>query len=257
MFKEKNIIGKDDREYTILKDLQLTNAQKQLPESYEPGQVIICHQNIKGVRAGKKMELVGSNANGIEAKDGRGNIVTINYKHSEHMSVYESKTIAIAKGDKIRITNNCKTLDDTHLFNGYTYIIKGFDRQGNIKLSNGSTIAQDLGHFNLGYVSTSPSAQGKTMEKVIISQSSATFKATSMQQFYVSASRGVHAISVYTDNKQELKHAISKSLERMSATELVTKANSHRQDTIRMQQTIHNNIHKINGHGLQDKTRTR
>lgn len=111
---------------------------------------------------------------------------------SEHQkfNVYETRTMQAAKGDRLRITGNGRSNDGKHLFNGTTYNIHGFDKQGNIRLSNGSTISKDFGHIALGYVMTSHSSQGKTADKVIVSQSSSTARAASMEQFYVSVSRG-------------------------------------------------------------------
>ena len=50
-----------------------------------------------------------------------------------------------------------------------------------------------------------------------------SFRASSKQQFYVSVSRGKHAVSIYTDDKTELLQAVSQSAERKSATELLRK----------------------------------
>jgi predicted RNA-binding protein with PIN domain len=44
-----------------------------------------------------------------------------------------------------------------------------------------------------------------------------------MEQFYVSVSRGKQAVSIYTDDKESLKQAVSLSSERKSATELLSK----------------------------------
>ena len=97
----------------------------------------------------------------------------------------------------------------------------GFDRMGNIKLSNGSLISKEYGHFALGYVMTSHSSQGKTVDKVIISQGNESMRASSMEQFYVSVSRGRKSVAIYTDDKQDLLQAVSQSNERKSARELV------------------------------------
>lgn len=121
------------------------------------------------------------------------------------------------------ITGNGKTQDGKHLFNGTTYDINAFDKQGNIKLSNGSTISKDFGTFILGYVATSHSSQGMTADKVIVFQSSDTFRAYSMEQFYVSISRGKQAVAIYTDCKTDLLQAVSQSVKRTSAIELLSK----------------------------------
>jgi ATP-dependent exoDNAse (exonuclease V) alpha subunit len=130
------------------------------------------------------------------------------------------KETALSKGDKLRITGNGKAKDGKHLFNGTTYKVAGFDKEGNVKLSNGSTVSKDYGHFSLGYVLTSHASQGKTVDKVIISQSSMSFRASSKEQFYVSVSRGRQAVSIYTDEKADLLHAVLQSGERKSAREL-------------------------------------
>jgi predicted RNA-binding protein with PIN domain len=70
---------------------------------------------------------------------------------------------------------------------------------------------------------TSHASQGKTTDKIIISQSSLSGKASSIEQFYVSVSRGRQAVSIYTDDKAELIKAVAQSTQRISATELLEK----------------------------------
>ena len=222
--KDNEIIGNDEKEYKVLKNLQFTEAEKQKPENYNQGHIIVFHKNMKGVKEGSRLEVMGHEGNNLLARDNKGLPYDIPVDQAHKFSVYEVKNLEVTKGDKIRITSNGKSNDGKHLFNGTTYNIHGFDKEGNIKLSNGSTISKDYGHFNLGYVSTSHSSQGKTADKVIISQSSATFRASSMEQFYVSVSRGKQSVSIYTDDKENLKQAVSHSVQRTSATELVSKS---------------------------------
>ncbi len=99
--------------------------------------------------------------------------------------------------------------------------MKGFDGEGNIVLDNGWLVARDFGHLAYGYVVTSHSSQGKTVDRVLVGQSSESFPASSREQFYVSASRAKESVTIYTDNKQDLLDAVSRSDERLSATELV------------------------------------
>ena len=157
------------------------------------------------------------------ARDTNGMPLDIPVAQSKNYNVFEVKKIQVTKGDKIRITGKGKTEDGKQLFNGTTYNIHAFDKEGNIKLSNGSTLSKDYRNFTLGYVSTSHSSQGRTEDKVIISQSSATFRASSMEQFYVSVSRGKTDVAIYTDCKTDLLQAVSQSVQRTSATELLAK----------------------------------
>src|SRR2546427_13191068 len=61
---------------------------------------------------------------------------------------------------------------------------------------------------------------------VFIAESAESFRAAGREQFYVSVSRFKQALTIYTDNKQELLRAVSKSSERPSATDLVIKQSS-------------------------------
>ena len=269
--KDKNVLGADDREFKVLKNLQFTEAEKQNPEMYNPGQVLVFHKNMTGVKEGSRLEVMGAKENNLVAKDAEGMRHDIPFAAANKFSVHEAKEIGVTKGDKIRITGNGKSTDGKHLFNGTTYNIQGFDKAGNIKLSNGSVIPKDYGQFNLGYVTTSHSSQGKTADKVIISQSSATFRASSMEQFYVSVSRGKQAVSIYTDDKESLKQAVSHSSQRTTATELnamkqaQTQARAAEKNRVsgfkkgqqKAAEMYLNLTAKIKNNGLQDTIRTR
>lgn len=232
--KDRKLIGEQEHGYTVLKNRQLTETEKLQPEYYHFGDVLVFHRHSKGIRAGKRLEVQEAGENGIVAKDGSGADYTIALSEAGRFTVYEPKPVAVSEGDKLRITANGKCTDGKHLFNGSTYYIEGFDKSGNIQLSNGSSISQDFGHFNLGYVSTSHASQGKTADKVIVSQSSATFRASSMEQFYVSVSRGRQAVSIYTDDREHLLQSVSQSSERTSATELMARRPVQSQDISRM-----------------------
>jgi len=70
-------------------------------------------------------------------------------------------------------------------------------------------------------VVTSHASQGKSVERVLIGQSSQSFPASSREQFYVSVSRGTDQVTVYTDDKEALLEAVSHSDNRLAATELL------------------------------------
>ncbi len=222
--KEENIIQGNEKEFTVLKNLQFTSAQKQQLENYKQGYVLSFHQNLKGIQAGSKLAITSIKNQSIVAVDRKGNEHCIPISASDRFNVFEERKIAISKGDKIRVSGNGKTLEGVHLFNGTNYYVDGFDKQGNIKLSNGCKLSKEYGHFTSGYVVTSHASQGKTSDKVIISQSSMSAKASSLEQFYVSVSRGRQAVSIYTDDKTELLQSVKQSTQRQAATELLSKS---------------------------------
>ncbi len=88
-------------------------------------------------------------------------------------------------------------------------------------LDNGWTVGKGFSHWAHGYVVTSHASQGKTVDRVFVGQSSQSFPASSREQFYVSCSRARERVTIYTDDKVDLKEAINQSDERVSATEFV------------------------------------
>jgi hypothetical protein len=105
--------------------------------------------------------------------------------------------------------------------------IGGFTDSGDIRLANGWVVDKEFGHLAHGYVVTSYSSQGRTVDRVLIAQSSASFPASSQEQAYVSISRGRKQATIYTDDKGALLDAVAHSDERFTATELLSGSNHH------------------------------
>ena len=218
-------IDKDDIQVTKLKNLNLTEAERQDAVNYQAGHVVEFNQNIKGFKAGEKFPITGKDENGnILVKNGNAQTV-LPKDEAAKFQVYAPHNANFATGDKIRITKNGKAINGTKLNNGQIYSVTGFDTEGNLRLSNGSTLNKDFGHFTHGYAVTSNTSQGKTVDKVIVAQSSYSFGASTKEQFYVSVSRGKEAVSVYTDSKEDLQNIVSnRSTERISAHDVADKA---------------------------------
>ena len=138
-------------------------------------------------------------------------------------SVFEKQQIGLAKGDKIRITANGFSNEKTRLNNGNILSVKGFNKDGNIVALRGKkeiVLDKNYRNFTHGYYTTSPASQGKSVNKVIIIQSSASGKASSREQFYVSATRGKFGIKIFTDDKEFMMKSIQRSSSGKTATEL-------------------------------------
>lgn len=103
----------------------------------------------------------------------------------------------------------------------------GFTPSGDIRLQSGAVVSKSYAHLGYGYCVTSHAAQGKTVDRVFIAQSSESFPATSREQFYVSASRARESLTVYTDDIAGLRLAIQRSDPRVTATELLRPSAYH------------------------------
>lgn len=208
----------EQKQFSKLQDKQLSNAEKELTQSYLKDDIVQFHKNITPFKAGEKYKV-------SEITDkGQVLVTSSDYQTSplpqdnrDRYSVYKKQSIQIAENDKIRITKNMKALSGKELNNGQVFDVKGFDKTGNIKLSNNQTIAKNAEHIDYGYVSTSFKSQGRDAKTALIAQSSDSLGASNDRQFYVSVSRASENCRVYTDDKKALRHAVSRSGDTMSA----------------------------------------
>ena len=205
--RERQLIGSEEHNFTILKNLNLTDAQKTDRLCYEPGLVIRFCRNVKGHKSGERIMVNDPSQVPIE--------------HAKHFQVYRQASLSVSKGDMIRLSAGDITVDGKHLNNGTIYKVKDFTSEGNIVLSNNAVLDGTKGLFDSSWCQTSYAIQGKTTEHtVFIAQSALSLAATSQEQLYVSASRSKEKVLIYTDSLEALREAASRGDARMAATDL-------------------------------------
>ena len=213
----------EEREFLQLKNLQWSEAQRSDARNYQPGLVIQFHQNAPNFRRGERVTVTGQDEHGrVLVKRLSDDPVVLSLDQAHRFQVYASREIPLVEGDMIRITQNGFTKDRQRLNNGDLKQIKGFTKDGDIKLTNGWVMANDYGNLSHGYCLTSYASQSKGVECVFIAESSDSFRAADREQFYVSVSRFKKSLTIYTDDKDQLLEAISESSKRPSATDLMT-----------------------------------
>lgn len=195
----------DEREFTRLAPLNQTVAERGRLDSMPVDAIAEFHRKAGGFSAGQRVAVdVAVSAS------------------AKSYATYVASRLSLAVGDSLRITKNGKTKVGNHrLLNGSTYTVSGFTSSGDIRLDNGWIVGQDFGHFAHGYVTTSHSSQGKTVDTVLVMQSSTSFPASSTEQAYVSASRGKRAVYWYTDSIADLKEAVGRERPQLNAVDLV------------------------------------
>ncbi|MGH7991264.1 MAG: hypothetical protein ACREDS_13870 [Limisphaerales bacterium] len=201
-------LGLDEREFVQLKNLQWTAAQRADARNYQTGMVIQFHQNVVGLRRGERVTVTARDERGVSVVRGNGETVLLLLEMAARFQVYESRAIALAVGDMVRITQNGFTRDKQRLNNGDLKQVKGITKGGDIKLANGWVIVKDFGNLTHGYCLTSYSSQSKGVDCVFVAESSESFRAADREQFYVSASRFKESLTIYTDDKRELLAAV-------------------------------------------------
>ena len=185
----------------------LTDAQKSDATELEAGNLLQFHQNAPGHTKGSRL-IVSEGS-------------TPPTSLAKRFDVYRRSQLALAEGDRIRVTAGGKTKDGKHrLSNGSLFTVQGFTKQGDIIIDHDWVIDRDFGHLTHGYVSTSHASQGLTVDKVFVGVSSQSFPATYQRTAYVAVTRGREQAQIFTDDRAELLKAISRPDDPLSATEL-------------------------------------
>ena len=208
--KVQGKLGKE-RTVTAWVPTHLTDAQKSDATEYEPGDMLQFHQNAPGYQKGSRL-VVGE---GVKPPTELAN----------RFEVYRPTQLALAAGDRIRVTAGGKTKDGHRLSNGSLLTVQGFTRRGDLVVDHGWIIDRDFGHLTHGYCITSHASQGVTVDKVFVGVSSESFPATYQRTAYVAVTRGKEQAQIFTDDRKELLKAISRPDDPLSATELAESTN--------------------------------
>jgi len=187
--------------------LHLTDPQKADATEYESGYLVQFQQNAKGYVKGTRLVM--------------GEGVKPPVDLASRFEVYKPVPLAVAAGDRLRITAGGKTKDGKHrLANGTLFTVEGFTKQGDLVVDHGWVIDRDFGHLTHGYVTTSHASQGDTVDKVFVSVASESLPATNQRTAYVALTRGKEQAVIFTDDRMALLKAASKDDDPLSATEL-------------------------------------
>lgn len=232
--KQRGRITGQDRDMVTLRSKRLTAAQRSDTVNYEPGDIIeFVTKGKGGFKAGDRLTVLGMH-DGHLMGGTKDSAIRIPIESPKSFDVYRPVNQSFAKGDLVRITKNRRPAKDSsekRLNNGMLLSVAGFNRKGDIKLSNGQTLDASWGHLDHGVTITSYASQGKTYDRVFIAQSSLSFPASSPEQAYVSVSRGREQVSIYTDDKDALKAAVNRRRTVKMASELQPDTEQHQPDS--------------------------
>ena len=197
----------DERTVNTWVPSHLTEAQKTDATQYDPGYLVQFHQNTKAHKKGTRLVI--------------GEDVVPPVGFADRFDVYRPVALSFGVGERIRVTAGGTTKDGEHrLSNGSMFTVQGFTKRGDIVVDHGWVIDRDFGHLTHGYVVTSHSSQGLTVDKVFIGLSSDSFPATNERTGYVAVTRGKEQALIFTDDREGLIKSISKPDEPLSATEI-------------------------------------
>src|SRR5205823_14713816 len=117
---------------------------------FRSGLVVQFHQNVAGCWRGERVTVTGQDEQGrVRVKHQRDETTLLPLDQSTRFQVYEPRTIALAAGDLIRITQNGFTKTKQRLNNGDLKKVEGFTKDGDLKLANGWVVIKHCCAFQL------------------------------------------------------------------------------------------------------------
>jgi conjugative relaxase-like TrwC/TraI family protein len=204
-----------------LTNLKLTEAERADHRHYQSGQVVQFVHNAPGFRRGERLSVIGRQGEEVTVQNAGGQTKRLPLALAPRFQLYSCDKIALAAGDRIRVTNNGFAKTGQRLDNGTLHTVARIRPTGEIELKNKAVLAPGFGHLTHGYYVTSYVSQSKTVDWALLAQSSLSFNAGSREQMNVSLSRGREGIRIYTDDKAELRELASRSGARGSAMDFV------------------------------------
>ncbi|MBF6571795.1 MAG: ATP-binding domain-containing protein [Candidatus Binataceae bacterium] len=212
-------------EQNILVNRGLSGAQRSIAYNYEEGDVIRFTRGSKQFAIAKgayaHVEIVDRDANMMTLNTGDGRRVQYNPVRLFGVEVFREELRVLGQGDRIQFRSPDRALG---VANGDFATIKAIDaRRAVLCLDNGkelSAASDRLRHIDHGYASTSHSAQGATVDRVIVDiDTRLSAELVNRKQFYVSISRARTSITIYTDDRGQLPRALNRSREKSMAIE--------------------------------------
>lgn len=217
----------EDRGVNVLAPRDTTAAERTLAISYKPGdRVHFRKANRKlGIERGSYATVLSADAerNEITIRSDNGRTISYDPRQAAPASVYETRLIPIAAGDRIQFTAKADHLGVSTRDSG---TVESIDAAGNMVAmldKSGRQVRFNVRanpHFDYSYCMTGHSIQGKTVSRTIWNVEASDprlSKLLSATAAYVGVSRPEHDLQVFVDSKEQLIPALSRRNEAAKA----------------------------------------
>ena len=200
------VLTGEEQSIERLVNLHFTTAQKTVSATYQTGQLVQFVRRTGLFGPGERAVIIAKlDAGHLLVQRSDGSRERLALKEARAFAVHENSKLTLSVGDKIRVTQNGTAKSSARsgqdnavrLDNGTLLTVSGFSASGDIECAGGVVIGRDFGHLASGYCLTSHASQGKTVDHVLIAESSASAQsAGSLKQGYVSLSRGRESVRI-------------------------------------------------------------
>jgi conjugative relaxase-like TrwC/TraI family protein len=227
MQKAGQVDHSEHRMSVLVARQEITGADRQWAEQYEPGDVVRYTKGSKtyGIEAGEyaRAEGVKAEENLLTVKRANGKRVNYDPRRLHGVTLYREVERAFAKGDRVQFTAPNR---EQNIANRELGTIEKVDDSGNLqlRLDSGRAITFNIRenrHIDHGYAVTSHSSQGQTADRVLVHVDTerAGEKLINRRLAYVAVSRGRYDAQVYTNDKSQLAEGLSRDVSHRPAIE--------------------------------------
>jgi ATP-dependent exoDNAse (exonuclease V) alpha subunit len=206
---------------------EITGADRQWAERYEPGDVVRYTKGSKaqGIEAGEytRVEQVNAKENLLTVTRETGERVAYDPRRLQGVTLYRERDRAFAEGDRVQFTAPYR---EQHVANRELGTIEKMDASGHVqlRLDSGRPVSfrvDEHPHLDYGYAVTSHSSQGQTADRVLVHVDTdrAGEQLVNRRLAYVAVSRGRYDAHVYTNDKAHLADTLGRDVSHRSAME--------------------------------------
>jgi hypothetical protein len=212
--KSSGRLALEEKEFQVFDSLSWTEAQKRDARQYRPGMAIHFHRRGHGFEKGETVAVVAAENDSLKVQPQDGSESIFPLGACIACDVGEKQKLKVAAGDKLLLQSNWQK----KFVNGELVEVKAIQGDS-ILLADGRVIPAGYRTFTHGYAVTSHTAQGKTVDEVLVVASACSLPAVHQEQFYVSISRGRERCQVFTDDAELLRSHVTRSSARLAAVE--------------------------------------
>jgi ATP-dependent exoDNAse (exonuclease V) alpha subunit len=224
--RQTGMLKQDIEQFVTLVPRDVSGVDRTQADSYRTGDTIrfLRPNRQLGVESKSYAQVleVDTPGNRLTVRTQEGRILTYDPERVSGISVYESKVQPFAIGDRIQFTANFTNLGVST--RDLATIIK-LDSHGNVeaKLDSGRKLRWNLvefRHIDYAYAMTSYSAQGTTIDRVLLQIDTSDYRLNSLIDktlAYVGASRAQYDIRIFTDDAVRLERSLARENERAKA----------------------------------------
>jgi conjugative relaxase-like TrwC/TraI family protein len=231
----RQVSGEEHHVRVLVPRQEISGADRKWAEQYHPDNVIKYTRGSAAygldAREYVRVEHVSANENLLTVERSTGEQVTYDPGRLHGVTVYREAAREFAAGDRVQFTAPDREL---HVANRELATIEKIEKiettggmdagQLHLRLDSGRSVTVKLdqpAHLDYGYAVTSHSSQGQTADRVLVHIDTERGGELLVNQrlAYVAVSRGRYDAQIYTNDKVQLAHAISRDVSHSAAIE--------------------------------------